>query len=559
MTPRRTLRVAAACVGAIVTATAPDVGGWTRRAHADEPPKPAASPQDIFFRDPDKATGQRIADLIDQFSSDGWATRRRARESLEALGWWSVEPLVAATRTREPPVKCSAILTLDAIADRRALEPLRDSVVREDGNQFVGAFAALALGRLHDLPATASFRAALARPRELEMLRSAVPLALARLRSPEALDLLREQVRESGATELVSTARILALGFFPEAALGPDGQTPSRELADALRSARRRERESALLAYVVATARTTKGRAMLLSVADDEPKPTVVMVALLGLAAFEGPEITERIAKAAASAPADSVREFACDLLIPRADRAALPTLLKLVQSPSGAARLRASAVLALGRIDAQEARDVVIERLRDGAPLVRAAAAVAAARSESPDVRTRALALLDARLHGGETDAKAKEVAGLARAVLNGERREVRWPEVGPERLFSTMDLTPRQRLMHAVNLRVEACLDLLKIANFQTDTEMTPHQLPTTVPGLDGGDGSGDGGDDGPTTPTPGPVPGGTLGNIGATRTSAWQELRDLKVELRRRPYFTEADLPLPPAAPTGDDGSK
>jgi len=38
-----------------------------------------------------------------------------------------------------------------------------------------------------------------------------------------------------------------------------------------------------------------------------------------------------------------------------------------------------------------------------------------------------------------------------------------------------------------------------------------------------------------------------------MGSSRTSAWPELRDLKDELRRRPYFTLDDLPLPPAATT------
>jgi hypothetical protein len=38
-----------------------------------------------------------------------------------------------------------------------------------------------------------------------------------------------------------------------------------------------------------------------------------------------------------------------------------------------------------------------------------------------------------------------------------------------------------------------------------------------------------------------------------MGAARTSQYQELRDLKVELIRSPYLTFADLPAPPTTTT------
>lgn len=550
--------------------TASAVAAFAAAAPADEPAAPGR-PADVFFRDPDKETGQRIQDLILQCSSDSVLSRRKARLALESLGFWAVAPLVDALRTQEPPVKCAAILTLDAICERNAartdathrevrdaaVRELREAVLREDANAYVGPFAALSLGRLRDVPATPVFRQALARTRELELLRAAVPLALAKLRDPSALALLREQLADGEASEAVTSARLLALGFFPEAALAQDAGRPAAALETAVLRGRRGERQAALLGFLVATSHTTHGKAFLLEILESEKAPSVAGVALIGLAAFKDADVTERLARTAASGAADdNVRELACDLLVPREDPTALPALLRLSQSQASA-RLRASALLGLGRLDAPEAREVILARLRDPNPLVRSSAAVAAARSRDGELRQKALAAIDGRLQAGETDSRTRELLVLARAVLAGERKDVAWPEVGPERLFSTMDQTPRQRLLRAVNLRAAWSLDLSKIASLQTENELAPHQLPSGVPGLDGAGASTSGTRSGDGVEIPGGgerSDGPGSGPIGASRSATWQELRDLWDELERRPYITAADLPLPPAAPTG-----
>jgi len=43
------------------------------------------------------------------------------------------------------------------------------------------------------------------------------------------------------------------------------------------------------------------------------------------------------------------------------------------------------------------------------------------------------------------------------------------------------------------------------------------------------------------------------------GVARTSQYQELRDLLVELRRRPYFAMEDLPAPATTPGPARGAK
>lgn len=541
------------CASVLVAALVLAAGGRTAAvadgaqgadgAASDEPGR------EIFFRAPDRATAERIADLIVQATADSVASRKAARAELEALGHWSVAPLVAALSPKtEPPIRCASALVLDAIGDRRALGPLREALLRETSHPLVGAFVALALGRAGDADAVPVFREALRNPRNLDMLRAAVPLALARVRGAESRELLQSLLADGDAKEPVTAARFLALGFFGDAALDPSGTRPAPPLAAAIEKGKRRgERQAALLAFLVATARRREGKEYLAQVLDAEDKPDVVRVALIGYSSFDGADVTERLAKVAAGSSADSVREVACDLLVRRADAAAKPTLLRILASPQSA-RLRASAMLALAAIDDDECRDVLLERLRaDKAPSVKAAAAVGATRSASKATREEAARRIDARLRVGEPDAGARAVFQLARSVLAGERTDVEWPEPGPDALFSETSLPYERRLLRAVNRRAEACLDLAKIHNLQNDTEIKAGGG-TDLPGS--GDDGGDGGDDGgfPDAPNPGDTP------IGAQRTSAWQELRDLKIELERRPYFGASDLPGAPAAATG-----
>lgn len=519
-------------------------------------------PGEVFFREPDEGTRQRIKDLMAQSTSDAPRTRGRARADLVALGYWAVEPLIVAARDRDPAARCASILTLDAIGDARAVEPLREIVLREDSNPYIGAFAALALGRFRDVGVLRDpkdpFRESLDNPHSLDLLRAAIPFALARMRSESALGLklLREQLADGGAVEPVTAARLLALGFFPDAAVVQSGDRPAPPLEAAMRSNRQGERQAALLAFLVANARTTKGKDYVAKVAETDTSPRVQAVALIGLAAFAGADVTERIAATMTGSGPDSVvRELACDLLVERADAAALPALLHVTRTQQ-TTRLRASAVLALGRLAGADAHRAVIGALSDKSPLVRSAASVAAARSSSADLRADALARIDARLQGGETDADAREVLRTARAVLAGERREVAWREVGTDPLFASVLQTPRQRLIRAVNRRVELSLDLGKITDVPTEQGVSPDDLSGGAVSIDaheaqleGIQGPGD------TSPPPStlPAPTGSIGTMGSSRTSAWPELRDLRDELRRRPYFTLDDLPAPPAAVT------
>jgi hypothetical protein len=144
---------------------------------------------------------------------------------------------------------------------------------------------------------------------------------------------------------------------------------------------------------------------------------------------------------------------------------------------------------------------------------------------------------------------------------VLAGERTDVKWTEIGADVLFAEMSLSYTQRLLRAVNLRAMASLDLEKIHNLQTDSEIVASGPPTAPPDGNehgepsgGGDidpGSGDPNAPAPPTDTP-PAPGADGPVMGAPRTSQYTELRDLAIELVRSPYFGADDLPAPPTTP-------
>jgi HEAT repeat protein len=525
------------------------VGG---RASAEgDGPEPAQNA--IFFRDPDKETSAQITLLISRMATGSVQDRSKARADLESIGYWSVDPLIDAATHLEPPIRCASILVLDAIGDRRAIDAFHSLIAKETSHPYIAGFATLSLGRFHDATAVDLFKTAVKTTKSLDMLRAAVPFALAKIRTPEAQALAVERARADKLKEPARSAGLLSLGFFPEAAMGPNGMSPGPELTAGLASRRRGERQAAMLGFLVAANARGDVKQTLKDFYAVETMPEVAAIELLGMSRSADADVTELLAQTTARQGDDRVRELAADLLLDRVDAATKPVVIQAAHNATSA-RLRAACVLALGRLEDDDARRLVLEKMADRAPLVRAAAAVALTRRNVTGPREQALAAIDLRMKHAETNDDVKDDLDKARSILSGARSDVRWTEIGPETIFSEMPLTYVQRLLRAVNLRFMACVDLAKIQNLEADSEIAPTGLPSqpgSEPGGGAGDGDAGGGDptppsDPPVTPTDGPpVPG-------VARTSQYQELRDLKVELTRNPYFGPADLPLPPTTP-------
>jgi HEAT repeat protein len=518
----------------------------------------------IFYRSPDSETTARMAELISKMPTNSVSDRTKVRREIESLGYWAVDPLIDAVTRREAPFRCAAILVLDSLQDRRAVEPLRSVVQKEAAQQYVPGFAALALGRFRDADSVEVFRSSLRSPKSIDMFRSAAPFALVKIHTPEARDLLIDRVRTPGAKEPARAAALLSLGFFPDAALAGDGARPGPDLTVGLAGRSRYERQAALLGFLVAAYARGDVKQFLREFLASETSPEVVRVCLIGLSRSPDADVTELFARTVQRQGAGGgVRELAADLLVDRVDAGVKPVVVHAARN-ANSSRVRAACVLALGRVDDEEARRVVLERLIDQAALVRAAAAVSATRFQAPAARVEALAAIEARIKRGEANDEVRADLEKARSLLAGERTDVRWTEVGPDVIFSEMPLTYVQRLMREVNLRLMASLDLAKIQNLQTDSEIVPSGppvTPTSGENAGGGDlptGDDPGGDTdggGPRNPQPsdGPAsPPGETPTVGAARTSQYQELRDLKVELIRNPYLTAADLPVPPTTP-------
>lgn len=522
----------------------------------DQPSSPAQG--GVFFREPDTETAARIKELVGRMATDSVQDRENLRRELETIGFWSVEPLVDALARLEPPKQCTSILVLDAIGDRRAVEPLRAAIVRETSHPYIAAFATLSLGRYRDATAIPVFRTAARTTKSMDMLKAAVPLALAKIRTDEARDVLLERVRTKGQKEPVQSAALLALGFFPESAFAANAMAPGADLAAALAVTNRRrgERQAALLGFLVAAEARGDVKAALRELMAAESAPEVVRLLLLGLSRSSDADVTELLAQSAARQGDERVREMAADLLYDRVDAATKAVVIQVARGDSSP-RMRAACVLALGRLADDDARRLLVEKLIDKSPLVRAAAAVALTRRNVDGARESAIAAIEPRLKHGETSDDVRADLEAARAVLAGERTDVRWTEVGPRALFADMSMSYVQRLLREVNVRAQASLDLAKITNLTTDSEIVTSGPPSQPEGPGGGGGSGGGVDPGDGDPsTPGgphdgpPAPGDGTASI--ARTSQYQELRDLKVELRRRPYFGVEDLPPPTTTP-------
>jgi len=523
-------------------------------AHADDPAGFDERAGNVFFLEPDRDTRNQIDDLIGRFAEDSVPARTRSRRELEEIGYWSVAPLIAALANEEPPIRAAAGLTLSAILDPRAVAPMRAAVERETSHPFVAGFAALGLARYRDPQAVEPLRIALRSSKSIHMLRAAAPLMLARIRTPEALSLLSERLLSRAGNSQVRRARMLALGFFPRAALDADGPEPSSALRKGLRGKKRELRRAAMVGYLVATLHRSDTKDVLMRLVRREKDARVLVPGLIGVSRFEDSETAAYLAHyAARSGERDIVRLTCCELLTGRDDAAALADLLSTLRR-SSSAHLRAAAVLALGGIDRTEASEAVIKSLGDKSPLVRAAAGVASVRMPQREARDAALRRIESRLRGGESSRDARHNLSEARAVLSGERAEGDWREVGAERIFGELFLPYEDRVLAQVNLVANDALDLTKIRNLQAESD--------AFDGDDGGDpaegGEGTGDGSNPTTPGSGPTPkddqpgmdppaaGPSGPTPGSSRIATWQELHDLKVDLERRPLFVADDLP-------------
>ena len=139
-------------------------------------------------------------------------------------------------------------------------------------------------------------------------------------------------------------------------------------------------------------------------------------------------------------------------------------------------------------------------------------------------------------------------------------------WSQVTRSSMILELGMSYEERLLRHVNRRMEASLDLEKISNLQTDTEIVPdgpqvagdEEGPSPGGGDDGGeDGGGEPGDpDAPGSDGTPADPPGLGGRVGQPRAPLWHELRDLKLRLREEPYFGLDDLPRRVEESTPDD---
>jgi HEAT repeat protein len=546
-TDRPAARPAALLALAAVAALLP--GGAPARA-AEDPDRP------VFFKDPDRATAAAILESLNLFGDPSPNNRERARDRLFAIGYWAVPRLREAVREGKGAQRSNALLVLGRIADRRALPDIR-AALRDESSEGPPAVAALVLGRLRDddEAAMAGFRAAVTGP-ENERRRIATCLALAKLhrkRGAEAGALLEQAVDLRSANNAVTYAAVLALGFFRSRAVEalPDGSgfQPAPRIREALADRRAGMRHSAILALALAHDDSLHP-IFLKAFRKDGEIAEVRLAALLALGRNSDAATTALLLDVAGGATGTGAeRRMAAHLLSLRAgDLAAHPGAIDALRRVIASGRepeVAAAALVALGGVDDPAVPDLVLGRLADRSPVVRAAAGIASLRFRKAEDLARARDAIRRRLEAVEQDAAAKAdlqaaaeaIAGIlkdreeaAKGYAPAPRPPVAWKEVGSTDLFLVLGRDHRQRIFDLVNQRV------LQILGIESLFPYRPYYDPDEPAAGLGGTGTA----------------GATLRD--RVTHNETPDQYDLRVELSRRPYYGPEDDPeiAPSAVP-------
>ncbi|MHC4820258.1 MAG: HEAT repeat domain-containing protein, partial [Planctomycetota bacterium] len=417
----------------------------------------------VFFKNPDPETARDIHNFIGLFNNPAPSDRARGRDGLFEIGYWTIPPLLEASgEDAGLPVRSSAILVLGRLQDTengilrdpRIAPKFRHIVNASDGG-WPARIATLMLGRIRDGDSEAldAFRRAMA-SRENEKRKVAVMLALGRLARDHADDvypMVEDALTRRAPHPNVRWAALLSLGFFHKhvAEVDADGVTyvPSARLQAALDSRSADERLSAVLA--LALARRDDFHRVFVKLYRKDGDRQVKRAALLALGRKRDEDTTKIIEQALIRVTSHGEeRRLAAYLLGRRNDPRALDVLLRTAAAPR-APEVAASAVVALGGLQDDNAVQMVIAKLSDRSATVRAAAAVACTRFRRREDLQTARAALRQRLQRGEHDAATKfdvkqarkEVQRLLDALEAGEDMNdgpaIEWAEADATNLF--------------------------------------------------------------------------------------------------------------------------
>jgi HEAT repeat protein len=181
----------------------------------------------------DAALRREIEQAVRDLGNQEPYQRRESRNKLVELGKVTTPFLVRELEGRNLLRVGSAVLALGSVKDPEALPFLRDELEKNRG--MACTFAALAIGKCNDVTALTELGDVLERKTSTSLTRAAAALALGRLGTSEATDLLLEALkRESDAK--VQGAILLALGrSTPREGVQPALAKALRETNDSIR------------------------------------------------------------------------------------------------------------------------------------------------------------------------------------------------------------------------------------------------------------------------------------------------------------------------------------
>ncbi|MHC4472025.1 MAG: HEAT repeat domain-containing protein [Planctomycetota bacterium] len=425
----------------------------------------AADDGPVFFEKPDRITARRIADALELMKRPYVSDHTRAREILEEIGYWAVEPLIRKLVDGNAPEQRNAALVLGTILDTRALPHLK-RVAEESAHLYTPSFSALMTGKFRRESCVADLRTLIRSGKKYHRKIASV-LSVAKIRSRKCYDVLLDVIRLEKRTLVKGTA-IFCLGFFRDQALvrGPEGRTVCAPIRNALRSREEGTRRAGMLALALLGHRALKEEYLRFA-RNEREHPDIRRIALVALGRFPDEDVTRLFLEILANPRVqESVQATTALLLTDRKDPAALKTLLRM--SPREA-KLRAAHTLALSNFEVKEAVDRIIGRLTDAHDQVRAAAAIALARLVTPELKVKAIARLTALLQGkaGPLDPDVRLNMVRARDILKKGEAPGSFVWLGNEEFAADLPKDVEEKILDLVNLEVERVLGLTNIVD--------------------------------------------------------------------------------------------
>ncbi len=405
----------------------------------DNPTGPSDRQIELFFEKKietlSPALRKELEQMVRDLGNQEPHERREIREKLLSYGKLATPFLVREVRSGNLLRVSSALLALGSLRDEESLPFLREELEKNRG--MAVTFAALALGKCSDRQAMPSLSELGERKGATSLTRAAAALALGRLGTPEASDLLLKAVRRETDTKVLG-AIVLALGR------SAPRQGAEEEIAKLLKGSNDSLRRVAALA--LGDLGDERAVSLLVDRLLSDEDGEVRHCAAVALSRFPTAEATSALLEALKREVSPDRQAAILLALANHSDGRILDTLVRMARAR--AYEVRRAALIALSRFPGDRADRALVQALLDSDGPVRAAAvlvlAVGGASSQEAGLSTRLEKL------AMDSDPAVRRAVAFALGPLAGKAAipTLRKLERSPEASVSGVAASVRARL---------------------------------------------------------------------------------------------------------------